>query len=162
MFSIDEISKEPVDIKWYYQKEGEWYGTFTIDDKEYDVSFTREDKKFDIEFKTISFKFARPDRKDPFAFSFDFNKPLVVRNTIIKAIKDYLHTSHTELFVVKSYSKESSRVSKYRKFTNSLRHEFGFLLSDEKEFGEYTYFILYRSSKQFMKRHEILSKLINP
>ena len=38
MFNIYEISKEPVDIKWYYQKEGEWYGTFTIDDKEYDVS----------------------------------------------------------------------------------------------------------------------------
>lgn len=158
-WKINEISKEAVPIKWFYKNEGEWYGTFKVDDIEYDCSFIREDKKYNLDYTVVSFKFARPDKEDPYAFSVDFNKPLVIQNIIIKEIKSYIQKNKIDVFIIKAYSKEKTRVNRYRKFTHSLLREFGFIFENEIKEGKYTYFCLFRNKQAFIDKNKIINNI---
>ena len=159
-FELNEISSDPVDVEWFHQKDSEWFGEFIIDGHPYMMSFVREDKTRNIPFKTVSFKFAKTKAEDPFAFSFDFVKPLVIQNTVIKAIKDYMLSERIEVFVVKAYSNETSRVTRYRKFVYSLKREFGFSLQEEMTHGKYTYFALFRNRSSWESKDKIIQELI--
>jgi len=158
---LNEISSEPVDISWIYQKDSEWFGSFDVDGHEYDISFIREDKRLHINgVKIVSCKFAKPSKVDPHAFSFDFNKPLVVANTVTNAIKGYLQSEIIDVFIVKAYTKETSRVNKYRTFMNMLRYQFGFHTDTEQVHKSYTYFAIFRSVKMWQQKDEIINKLV--
>lgn len=156
---LDEISSHPVPVEWFYKRKGEWYGTFKVGEIEYDASFTREDLKFDLPFKVVSFKFANPKQKDPYAFSFEFNQPLVVKNTIIKEIRQYILDNEIDVFIVKAYTAEQTRVSRYRKFTASLVRDFGFIFQKEITEGSYTYFCLFRSKDSYQESEQIIKLL---
>ena len=161
-WKIDEISLEPVKVNWFYKKEGEWYGSFNVDEYEYDVSFTREDLKRNIkDFKIVSFKFSRPDQDVPYAFSKDFNKPLVIKNTVINEIKSYILSNKIDIFIIKSYTKESSRTKKYKIFAHSLVREFGFIFENEVKLGQYTYFSLFRNKESFLRKDDIIKQINN-
>ena len=158
--AITEVSSKAVDVEWFYKNDGEWFGEFNVDGVKYDVSFTREDKKYNIkDTKIVSLKFARPDLDDPFAFSKDFNKPLVVKNTILKELKSYILSEKIDMFIVKALSKEQTRVKKYRVFSHSLVRDFGFIFEDEILKGKYTYFVLLRNKDTFIDREKLLSQI---
>lgn len=154
-----EVDSSPVDVDWFYKKAGEWFGSFKVNEVEYDISFTREDLKHNIENKVVSLKFSRPDLNDPYAFSKDFNKPLVVKNTILKELKEYILKEKIEVFVIKSFTKEQSRVKKYRLISHGLVRDFGFIFEDEITHGEYTYFVLLRNKEVYIDRNKILSTI---
>ena len=156
-----EVDSKPVDINWFYKKNSEWYGTFAIDGIEYNISFSREDIKYNLPVKVISLKFSRPDLVNPYAFSKDFNKPLVVKNTVLEALKTYILTEKIEMFIIKAYTKESTRVKKYRALAHSLVRDFGFIFDDEIVYKEYTYFMLLRNKQIFLDREQILNQVIN-
>lgn len=161
-WKIDEISSEPVKVNWFYKKEGERYGSFNVNDYEYDVLFTREDlKRNNKDFKIISFKFSRPDQDDPYTFSKDFNKPLVIKNTVINEIKSYILSNKIDVFVIKSYSKEVTRTKKYKIFAHSLVREFGFIFENEVKLDQYTYFTLFRNKESFLRKDDIIKQINN-
>lgn len=141
---ISEVSSTPVEIDWFYKKSGEWFGSFNVNDIEYDITFQREDMKHKLDISISSLKFSRPDLKDPYSFSKDFNKPLVVANTVKEALKQYLSLNDTDVFIIKSYVKEQSRVSKYRILTSTLMKT-KFTFSEEIQYGNYIYFILFKN-----------------
>lgn len=144
---LTEISKNPVLVDWFYQNDGQWYGSFEVNSKEYNITFEREDKKHKLPYCIVSLKFDRPDQKDPHAFSKDFNQPMVVANTVKLALDDYFKSEEVDMFVIKSYTKEKSRVEKYRQVAYNLGGSGKKLpICTESEFGKYTYFILYRNA----------------
>lgn len=144
---LNEVSYEPVLINWFYRKSGDWYGDFSVDYKDYDIAIKREgtDK---TNLNIVSIKFARPDLKDPHSFAADFNKPMVVANTVSVALKEYIQREPINVLIFKSYKKETSRVTKYR-LVSRLLTSAGFTFTEEIEKGDYMYFILFRSSKDF-------------
>jgi hypothetical protein len=151
---LSEISSEPVHIEWYYKKSGDWYGSFYVNDIEYDIAFKNEGRNIGTNKNIGSLKFSRPDISDTHSFAKDFNKPLVVANTILESLKEYIQEEKIDVFVFKSYKDEKSRVTKYRKLAKGL--VFGnFSFSNEIQEGKYVYFILYKNSYAF-KNTEIL------
>lgn len=67
---MNEISYEPVDVNWFYQKQGDWYREFIVDEVNYDIAIKREgvDK---TPLKIVSIKFARPDLENPHVLFFN-------------------------------------------------------------------------------------------
>jgi hypothetical protein len=151
---LNEISSSLVDVQYIYQEYGEWFGSFEIDNIEYDIVFRREDKPRNLDIKIASLKFSRPDLDDPHAFSKDFKKPLVVANTVKQELKKYLEKEPCDVFIFKSYIGEKSRVKKYRDLANSLIFGF-FSMLWEVEFQKYNYFILYKKTSFFKNNKEI-------
>ena len=158
--TLQEVSSQAVNVKWFYKNDDEWYGEFDVDNIKYDVSFTREDKKHNIkDFKIVSLKFAKPDLDDPHAFSKDFNKPIVVKNTILKELESYILTEKIDMFITKALTSEKTRVQKYRVFVHSLVRDFGFIFEDEVKKGKYVHFLLLRNKEVFIDRKNILNSI---
>lgn len=148
-FNLNEIETKPVPIEWFYQQDGIWYGSFIVGDKDYDICFYREDKPHNIDLKIVSLKFSRPNLKDPHAFAKDFNKPIVVANTVASALAEYLETQALDVFVIKAYNEEVSRVRKYRELTSWLKNYGKFFATDEVQKDNYTYFLMFKNSSTF-------------
>jgi hypothetical protein len=143
-----EVSKNPVDVQWNFKQDGIWYGSFEVNSKEYNIMFEREDKKHNLPYCIVSLKFDRPDQNDPHAFSKDFNQPLVVANTVKNSLNEYFKIESIDMFIIKAFSKEQSRVKKYRQIAFNLSGIGQKLpICIERERGNYTYFILYRTAE---------------
>lgn len=157
---LNEISSEPVNVNWDFKDNGVWYGNFDVNDKNYLITFEREDKKHNLKFKICSLKFARTDAEDPYAFAADFNKPLVIANTIKKYLKEYLNEEKCDIFIIKALSKEQTRVNKYAILASAITSgkfgNVGLYYIERLELGIYTYFVLYKNSKVFSETREEL------
>lgn len=156
---LTEISYEPEEISWFYQENGDWYGEFKVNDISYDIAIKREPN--DTQYTIVSIQFTgHYHAKDSESYAKDFNKPMVVANTVAKALMEYIDTNIINILVFKAYAKENQRVSKYRTVSRILTTA-GFTFTEEIQKDNYVYFILFRSSKEYRdsKIREFLTEI---
>ena len=138
---IKEISKEPVKYEKTKINNIIEYN-FKVDSRNYVVVFNKlKDKEFNL-YEVLFYIY---DKENPiFNIVNDFNK-LVIKNTILKIINDFITNTNIDILGYKTDINEPSKVRKYKTYLVKFMKNFNFYCSDYFESGIYYRYLLIKN-----------------
>jgi len=138
---IQEISKEPVEFK----KEEDTY-IFYIDNRKYVVEFIKRINEINA-YEILFYVNKNDDML--FVLMNDNNKPLVVKNTILKIIEDFTKNNIVEVLGFKGDISEPSRVRKYKRYIIDLSKILNFKIISQFPLKNYYRFLLFKNKEVY-------------